>query len=37
MIFCSFFVGCYTEIDHLISTKVFDDVWLRRNHIIDHV
>ena len=34
---CSFFIGCYTEVDHLISTKVFDYVWLRCNHIIDHV
>ena len=34
---CSFFIGCYTEVDHLISTKVFGYVWLRCNHIIDHV
>lgn len=34
---CGFFISCYTDVDHLISTKVFGYVWLRCNRIIDHI
>ena len=33
---CSFFIGCYTKVDYLISTKVFGFWWLCCNHIIDY-